>query len=89
MYRRQPLKRAKSPRTWGEAYRELAEIDEIAQALLARWQGRIEEEVAEASCCITIAETLRAYRMRAWGRAVHAYERGKRIQSPPQLELFR
>ncbi len=79
----------KSPRTWAEAYRELSAIDELAREILARWEVRIEEAVAQAGCCITIAEILRAFRARAWRRAVNAHERGMRVKHSPQLQLFR
>lgn len=79
----------KGPCTWAATYRELSTIDELAQEILARWQGRIEEAVSQASCCLTIAEILREFRARAWRRAVRAYERGGLTRRRSrQLELF-
>lgn len=82
------MRRRQEPRTWAAAYCELCAIDALAQEILARWQRRIEEAVSQASCCLTIAEVLSAYRARAWKRAVRAYEHGERVQPSPQLELF-
>lgn len=82
------MRRRPEPKTWAAAYRELCAIDELAKTILARWQARIEEAVAQAGCCITIAEVLREFHARAWRCAVREYERGKRAQPSPQLHLF-
>lgn len=92
MFNPQPRRRAKGPRTWAEAYRELADIQARADEIFARGLARLEEEIASSPCCIAIAETLRAYRTRAWRCAVREHERGVLSDSDKrqkQLELFR
>ena len=90
MYRRKAAPTGKSPRTWGEAYRELAAIQARADELLAQWKPRMEEEIASSSCCIAIAAALTDFRQRAWRRAVREHERGATLgRRTPQLELFK
>ncbi|MBI2552179.1 hypothetical protein HYW17_02690 [Candidatus Uhrbacteria bacterium] len=88
MYRRKPKRKGKGPRTWGEVYRELAAIGARADELFARWSTRMEEALARAGCCITIAEILREFRARAWARAVREQEQGQNPRRSKQLTLF-